>query len=438
MSYIPHSDQDRILMLKELGLNSLDQLFHEIPEHLKLKKELNIPCKLNEQALFDFFLKASNQNTHAAELDWFLGAGLYDRYIPSVVGAVLSRGEFLTAYTPYQPELSQGYLQTIYEFQSMIAEFYGMEVSNASVYDGATASAEAALMAARLTGKHKILVSKTLHPHYKEVLKTYCWASSLEFCEIEINEKFVADHNTACFILQTPNFYGILENLAQAKAIAIQKKALLIVISDPVAMGLLKPPGEYGADIVVGEGQQLGIPMSFGGPLLGLFTTKKEYIRSMPGRIVGRTRDKKGKTGYAMTLRTREQDIRREKSTSNICTNQALMALAATVYLTALGKNGIRSIATSTVQNAQYAAAALTKVGAKMKFNGKFFGEFVLELPENAAQVRDELLDHSILAGLPLGDFEPDLKNCLLVAVTEIRTKKQIDRFAEKLEKVIS
>ena len=239
-------------------------------------------------------------------------------------------------------------------------------------------------------------------------------------------------------ILQTPNFFGIIEDLKKSRAITDEQKALLVVVADPIAMGLLNPPGHYGADIVVGEGQQLGIPMGFGGPLLGLFTAKKKYIRRMPGRMVGRAKDREARTGYTMTLRTREQDIRREKATSNICTNQALTALAATVYLSALGKQGLKSIASSTVQNAQYAISVLTKAGAKRKFEGKVFGEFVLELPKDAAMVRDELLEHSILAGHPLGDIDSDLKNCLLVAVTELQTKKQIDRFAAKLKEVIA
>ncbi len=438
MSYIPHSDYDRISMLEYLGLSSLEDLFHDISQDLKLNRQLSIPNKLNEHALFEFFLKQSTENKDATQLDWFLGAGLYHRYIPSIVGTVLSRGEFLTAYTPYQPELSQGYLQTIYEFQSMIAGLYAMEVSNASVYDGATAAVEAALMSAHITGRDEVLVSKTVHPHYKDVLQTYCWAASLKFSEISLNEASSISKDTACLIQQTPNFFGIIEDLKKSRAITDEQKALLVVVADPIAMGLLNPPGHYGADIVVGEGQQLGIPMGFGGPLLGLFTAKKKYIRRMPGRMVGRAKDREARTGYTMTLRTREQDIRREKATSNICTNQALTALAATVYLSALGKQGLKSIASSTVQNAQYAISVLTKAGAKRKFEGKVFGEFVLELPKDAAMVRDELLEHSILAGHPLGDIDSDLKNCLLVAVTELQTKKQIDRFAAKLKEVIA
>jgi glycine dehydrogenase subunit 1 len=443
MTYIPHTEQDTREMLAYLGVSSIEELFREIPEHLLLKDELNIPSQLDEQALFKHFHQLASKNQDSIKLDWFLGAGIYDRYIPATVSAVLSRGEFLTAYTPYQPELSQGYLQTIYEFQTMIANLYEMDVANASMYDGATATAEAALMAAGITNRKKVLVSHTVHPCYRAVLKTYCSVASLEYVEISTEEGVTSDlssldPDTSCLILQYPNFFGILEDLSQAREITQNHGALLVVCADPIAMGLLKPPGAYGADIVVGEGQQLGIPMGFGGPLLGLFTCKQKDIRRIPGRIVGRTKDRSGHMGYTMTLRTREQDIRREKATSNICTNQALMALAATIYLTALGKNGLQSVARSTVQNTQYAIQQFAQQGLRLRFNKNVFGEFVLELPIHARLAQEKLLEKGIMAGLPLGDFYPKLENCLLIAVTELRTRAQIDHYVQKMKEFLA
>ncbi|MFM9872475.1 MAG: aminomethyl-transferring glycine dehydrogenase subunit GcvPA, partial [Fimbriimonadaceae bacterium] len=348
-----------------------------------------------------------------------------------------------TAYTPYQPEASQGYLQTIYEFQTMIAELFGMDLANASMYDGSTAMAEAAIMATYIKKRSKIACASAIHPHYKKVLGTYTWSLDLEVDTIADSNGATTDYSSlteehACLVVQYPNFYGIIEDLAEARKAADRVGALLVVVADPTACAILPPPGEFGADIVVGEGQPLGIPMGYGGPLLGLFACKEEFVRLIPGRIVGRTSDAQGRSGYTMTLRTREQDIRREKATSNICTNEALMALASTVYMSALGKNGMASVAESTVQNTQYAIQQLTQAGAKLRFEGKVFGEFVLEFPKSAATVRDALLKEKILAGLPLGPYDPTLENCLLVAVTEIRTKAQIDDYATKLAKELS
>lgn len=443
MPYIPHTDEDRREMLETIGATSIDELFREIPEALRVKGELNIQHSMDEARLTQHLGELARQNVNLSKTVCFLGAGIYDRYIPATVGAVISRGEFLTAYTPYQPELSQGYLQTIYEFQSMIAELFGMDIANASMYDAATAMAEAAILGHGLNGRHRLVVSQAVHPHYRQVLHTYAWSVGLEVQELPIEEGETRDYSTvggdsACVIVQYPNFFGVVEDLAAARDAARQAGALFIVVADPTAMGLLVPPGEFDADIVVGEGQPLGISMGFGGPLLGLFACKKEHVRRIPGRIVGRTTDHDDRPGFAMTLRTREQDIRREKATSNICTNEALMALAATVYLTALGKNGMRTVAETTVRNTQYAMAQLTKAGARVKFGGKVFGEFVLELPKNAKAVQTALLEEGILAGLPLGDHYKGMDNCLLVAVTESRTKAQIDDFATKLAKAIA
>lgn len=443
MPYVPHTESDVAEMLQTIGVNSIDDLFVDIPENLKLKGELNIPSRLDEHALLGKLQALSEQNTDLTRVTCFLGAGIYDKFIPATVGAVISRGEFLTAYTPYQPEASQGYLQTIYEFQSMVAELYGMDIANASMYDGSTAMAEAAIMATYIKKRNRVACARATHPHYRKVLGTYTWSLDLNVDEISDDNGATTDYSKltedhAALIVQYPNFYGIIEDLAEARKAADRVGALLIVVADPTACAILPPPGDFGADIVVGEGQPLGIPMGYGGPLLGLFACKEEFVRLIPGRIVGRTSDAQGRTGYTMTLRTREQDIRREKATSNICTNEALMALASTVYMSALGKNGMQQVAETTVRNTQYAIQQLTQTGAKLRFEGKVFGEFVLELPKSAESVRDGLLQRGILAGLPLGPYDPTLENCLLVAVTEIRTKTQIDDFANKLRAELS
>ncbi len=430
-------------MLATIGVGSIDELFREIPEDLRLKRDLDVPSALDESKLYAHLKELSERNVDLTKTVCFLGAGIYDRFVPSTVGAVISRGEYLTAYTPYQPELSQGYLQTIYEFQTMVAELYGLDVANASMYDGPTAMAEAAVMTHSLNKRPKIAVSQAVHPHYRQVLETYCWSLGLEVVELPVGQGKTDDFGglsdqAACVIVQTPNFFGVIEDLKQARSEADKAGAMLVVVADPTAAALLPTPGGQGADIVVGEGQPLGIPMGFGGPLAGLFACKREYVRSIPGRIVGRTSDAKGRTGFTMTLRTREQDIRREKATSNICTNEALMALAATVYMTTVGKNGIRSVAEDTVRNTQYAIHALTAHGGKLKYDHKVFGEFVLSLPKSAVEVRDKLLEKGILAGLPLGPYYNGMDNDLLVAVTETRTKAEIDRYALELAKALA
>ncbi len=443
MPYIPHSETDRQEMLATIGAASIDELFREIPENLRVAPgSLNLPPALDEYRLFSHMAEISKKNVNLQDVTCFLGAGIYDRYIPATVGAIISRGEFLTAYTPYQPELSQGYLQTIYEFQTMVAELYGMDIANASMYDGATSMAEAAILAHGLNGRTKIVVSDAVHPHYRQVLDTYCWSMTLTVDTISnvdgvTSDLSKVDSEAACLIVQYPNFFGGIEDLAAARKAADEAGAMLIVVADPVACALLKSPGAYGADIVVGEGQPMGVAMGLGGPMVGLFACKKDLVRRIPGRIVGRTEDHHGTPGYVMTLRTREQDIRREKATSNICTNEALMALAATIYMEALGKNGMTLVAEGTVRNTQYAMKALAGAGAKVRNAGKIFGEFVVELPKNAEDVRNALLEKGILAGLPLGDYYPGMENCLLVAVTEIRTKAEIERLASELAKAI-
>jgi glycine dehydrogenase subunit 1 len=444
MPYIPHTQEDRAEMLATIGVETIEELFAEIPENLRVEpRALNLPPALDEQRLTLHLREMALKNLNMADTACFLGAGIYDRYIPSSVGAVISRGEFLTAYTPYQPEQSQGYLQTIYEFQSMIAELYGCDLANASMYDGATSMAEAAIMATGVNGRNKVAVSEAVHPHYRAVLDTYCWSMGIEVVTVkhsdgETKDFSLVDQETACVIVQYPNFFGVIEDLHVVRDAARNAGAMFIVVADPVACALLQPPGELDADVVVGEGQPLGINMGFGGPMLGLFACKKEFVRRIPGRIVGRTKEAHGdRSGYVMTLRTREQDIRREKATSNICTNEALMGLAATVYMAALGKNGMRQVAESSVRNTQYALKRLTEAGGKLRFPGQVFQEFVLELPRDAAEVRDTLLQDKILAGLPLGGYYDDLKNCLLIAVTELRSKEQIDQYADALKKAL-
>ncbi|MCX7799639.1 MAG: aminomethyl-transferring glycine dehydrogenase subunit GcvPA [Fimbriimonadales bacterium] len=443
MPYIPHTEADRREMLAAIGVGSIDELFRDIPEELRLREPLDLPPSMDEYHLQRHFFQLASQNRSSANTLWFLGAGLYDRYIPATVPAVISRGEFLTSYTPYQPEFSQGYLQAIYEFQTMVANLYGMDMANASMYDGATALAEAAVMAHGLNGRPKVFVSEAVHPVWRQVVRTYCWAVDVEVVELPHTEGLTADYSAvddraACLIVQSPNFFGAIEDLGAARDAARKAGALFLVAADPTAMGLLPPPGEFDADVVVGEGQPLGIPMGFGGPLLGLFAFKRQFVRAFPGRIVGRTVDRNGNPGFTMTLRTREQDIRREKATSNICTNSALMGLCATVYLAALGKNGLRQVAETTVRNTRYAIDRLTTAGARLRFPARVFGEFVLDLGRDAAAVQRRLLDRGIMAGLPLGPFYPGMDGCLLVAVTECRLKDEIDRFADELQEALA
>lgn len=442
MPYSPHTAADVEQMLGVIGASSIDDLFREIPENLRVKGQLDMPSYLDEDRLFRHLAEISSKNLSLVDHVCFLGAGIYDRFIPASVGAVISRGEFLTAYTPYQPELSQGYLQTIYEFQSMIADLYGMNLANASMYDGATSMAEAAILAHGVNGRTKIGVSRGVHPHYRQVLKTYCWSVDLECVEIDTTDGATSDYSAvndqfACVIVQYPNFFGTIEDLAKAGEVCRSNGAMFIVVADPTACALLRPPGAFGADIVVGEGQPLGIAMGFGGPMLGLFACKQEHVRRIPGRIVGRTVDHDGNPGFCMTLRTREQDIRREKATSNICTNEALMGLAATVYMTVMGKNGMQQVAASSVRNTQYAMKKVVEAGAKLRFSHNVFCEFVLQLPKDPATVRDALIEEGFLAGLPLGPHYSELEDCLLVAVTETRSRKQIDDFASALGRAL-
>jgi glycine dehydrogenase subunit 1 len=407
-----------------------------IPESLLLKDSLNIPGPLSEMELLRQAKTLAAADSNLDDSICFLGAGVYDHYIPATVPAIIGRSEFYTAYTPYQPELSQGNLQAIFEFQTMICELTGMEVANASMYDCATGLAEAAMMASSITGRSRWLTATSVHPTYRETLKTYAWASGSELIETDRNGiltdvssvKAQLDDGVACVIVQSPNFFGAIEQLAELSAAAHEKGALFIICFNPISLGLLNPPGEYCADICVGEGQPLGVPTGFGGPMLGLFACRKEHMRHMPGRLVGATVDHEGRRGYTLTLQTREQHIRRERATSNICTNEALCALAATVYLSTLGKTGLKEVSNLCMQKAHYAAEQISKLpDFEIPFAGKFFHEFVVKSAKPISEINARLAELGIIGGLDLERFYPELAGHMLLCVTEKRTKQEID-----------
>jgi len=438
LAYISNTAADRAEMLAAIGVDEFSDLLAPLPEAIRLKGDLRIPPALDEAALVRHLSKIAARNTDLENNICFLGAGIYDHFRPSVVGALAGRGEFSTAYTPYQPEVSQGMLQAIYEYQTMICVLTGMDISNASMYDAATGLAEAALMAISLLDRTEVVALSSIHPHYRDVVKTYLDATGYEYKEVEYTGDAEADlaalhsavsDKTACILMQHPNFFGVLEDVGSIVGLAHQNGALAITCVDPISLGLLKPLSEYDVDIVVGEGQSLGNPMAFGGPLLGFFACKKKYIRSFPGRIVGATNDVEGRRGYTMTLRTREQDIRREKATSNICTNQALLALYATIYMCEMGKSGLRQVADLSLQKAHYAQQQLTALpGVTAHLPERpFFKEFVVHLPVTPQKVNSHLLTRNILGGLALGPYYPELQNGMLLCVTETKTREDID-----------
>lgn len=443
--YIPVTDEDEKEMLNSIGLNSLDELFSDIPESIKLKKSLSLPEGLSELELSRYLDSLANKNLSTSELTCFLGAGAYDHYIPALIKHIVSKSEFYTAYTPYQAEISQGTLQCIFEYQSMICELTGLDAANASMYDGATACTEAALMAVDSTRKKKILVSKTVHPETRKVVETYTKFKDIELIEIDMEDgvtdleklKSAIDNKTAGVILQNPNFFGIIEDVREVEKITHDNKALLIMSVDPISLGILKSPGELGADIAVGEGQSLGNNMSFGGPYVGFMATKAKLMRKMPGRIVGQTQGLDGKRGFVLTLQAREQHIRREKATSNICSNEALNALAAAIYLTTMGKKGIKEVAYQSTQKAHYAFNKVTNSGKfKPLFNKPFFKEFAVVSEKEPAIINDELLKNKILGGYSLGKNYASYKNALLFCVTEKRTAQEIDKLVSVMEGV--
>jgi glycine dehydrogenase subunit 1 len=433
MSYIPNTDADREKMLGAIGVQSLDDLFAPIPKPLQFQGELDIPARMDQMTLAKHLTRLAAKNLHADNTPCFLGAGIYDHYVPPTVAAITGRSEFYTSYTPYQPEMSQGVLQSIFEFQSLLCQLLSMDVANASMYDGATALAEAAIMAGELTGRKRLAVLGSVHPVYRHILDTYLRHMNLS-ADVITDADGVGDE-TAAVIVQQPSFFGTLEDMTRWSEAAHAKGALLIACVDPISLGLLTPPGEYDADIVVGEGQALGCPMGYGGPLLGFFACKNKFMRRLPGRIVGQTKDGDGKRAFVMTLRTREQDIRRERATSNICTNEALYALAASVYMATMGKQGMTQVAELCIQKAHYAAGEIARLpGYALAFPGQpFFKEFVIKTPADPARINEHLLSQGIIGGLPLGPHYSDMADAMLLCVTEQRTKDDIDALVAAL-----
>jgi glycine dehydrogenase subunit 1 len=441
MSFLTNSDLDIQKMLRFMGIEKFEQLINNIPEGLKLNKELNIPDALSEYEVSVLIQELANNNRLALS---FLGGGVYDHYIPAVIDTLISRSEFYTAYTPYQPEISQGTLQSIYEFQSMISELTCMDVTNASMYEGGSALAEAMLLACAHTNKKKILLAGSLNNRYKKILKTYSKNNGIRLMEIPVMDfrsdlnflKNNCNHETAAVIIQHPNYFGYLEEVLEIGEILKKYNALYISFYDPISLGLLMPPGEYNADIAVAEGQSLGIRQNYGGPYLGLFSVQSELIRKMPGRIVGLTKDLDGNQGFVLTLQTREQHIRREKATSNICTNSGLMALAATIYLSLLGKEGMKEIADLIVQKSYYLANKLNEIdGICLGCKHSFFKEFVVTLPVSTRFVLEELKKVGIFGGIDLR--ERGYEKHLLIAVTEKRKKTDLDLFISEIKKII-
>jgi len=440
MNYIPHTELEKKEMLKAIGVSSVDELFKCIPKELR-PKSFNIPEGKSEFEVIEYLKLLSRKN--ATNLTDFVGGGFYDHYIPAAVDALAGRSEFYTAYTPYQPECSQGWLQAIYEYQTVICELTGLDVSNASLYDGGTALYEATMMAVRLTGRKKIIVDSGVSLIYRTMLYAYTSNLSIEFIETPVvhgqscREDIYKhlDDQTAAVIVQNPNFFGAVDDFSDIVQQVHKYGALAIASVYPVSLGMLKSPGEMGIDIATGEGQSLGIPLSFGGPYLGFIAVKKEHMRQLPGRIVGATVDKDNKRGFVLTLQAREQHIRRERATSNICSNEALCALRALIYASLLGKTGFQELAKLNYQKAEFAKAALDKVnGVKVKRSAPTFNEFTVCLPKNADEVVCQMINKGFACGFPLGRFYKGLDNYLLVAVTEKRTKEEIVQFANSLE----
>jgi glycine dehydrogenase subunit 1 len=447
MTFIPTSPFERDAMLKTVGVKSLDDLFDAVPKKHRFPA-LNLPPALTEMEAASLLSEMASSNENVREhMISFLGAGAYNHYVPSVVDHMLRRGEFYTAYTPYQPEISQGTLQAIFEYQSLMSNLTGMEVSNASHYDGATATAEAVNLAyAQFRGKRKkLVISPSLHPQYREVIRTYTQGMGVETADVAAADQTSGpdsliqhiDENTMIVIVQYPDFLGRIYDYKKLIDVAHEKGALVCVVANPTALLMLKTPAEMGADMVVGEAQPFGIPIWYGGPYLGFFTTKKSYVHKMAGRLIGETIDARGQRAYVLTLTAREQHIKRERATSNICTNQGLLALACCVYMASLGKTGLQEVANLCYQKAHYAATELAKVrGFRVPFKEPFFHEFVLQCPKPASEVNQYLLENQIFGGYDLGNDYPSLKNHLLIAVTEMNSREEIDTLVEVLKEM--
>lgn len=440
--YLPMTEQDQKEMLAAIGVSSVEDLFSDIPEKVRFQGNYSIKPAKSESALLKELTKLAQKNADAKANVSFLGAGVYDHYSPVIVDHVLSRSEFYTAYTPYQPEISQGELQAIFEFQTMICELTGMDVANSSMYDGATALAEAGMLSAGTTNRKKILLSSAVHPEAKEVVKTYAKGQYIEVIEIPHNEGItdiealeeMVDDTVAAVMIQYPNFFGRVEPLKDLEAIIHAHKSLFVVSSNPLALGALTPPGKFNADIVVGDAQPFGIPMGFGGPHCGYFAVTSKLMRKVPGRLVGQTVDDNGQRGFVLTLQAREQHIRRDKATSNICSNQALNALAASVAMTALGKHGVKEMAIANIQKAHYAKTKLKEAGFEIVYEGPSFNEFIIKCNSSISAVNRALLEKGIIGGYDLGRDFKQLENHMLIAVTELRTKEEIDEFVAEME----
>ncbi len=444
MRYIPNTEADRRQMLEAIGVGAIEDLFADIPEPLRLRRPLKIPPALAEAEVVKRLRALAAQNADAERYNSFLGAGCYDHFSPAIIGHLVLRGEFLTAYTPYQPEISQGTLQALFEYQTLVCQLTGMEVSNASMYEGASATAEAILMAHRITGRSEVVVARAVHPEYRQVARTYAAQVGLVFREAAFTEAGATDlaavqqacgPQTACLVVQSPNFFGGVEDLTPLAEAAHAVGALcLVVVAEPIALGLLKAPGECGADLVAGEGQGLGTGLNYGGPALGFLATRDRFVRQLPGRLVGQTVDRGGRPGFVLTLATREQHIRRERATSNICTSESLIALMASIYLVSLGPQGLREVALQNLRKAAYAKARLAKVpGCAVRFRGPTFNEFVLQTTKKPATLLAQLRRKQILGGVALGRWYPELPDGLLVCVTEQKTRADIDALAAAL-----
>lgn len=442
--YIPHTAEDEKQMLEAIGLTSVDELFADVSDEVALKGDLNLKPAMSELEVSRHLNKMAEKNCSLDKLTCFLGAGAYDHYAPSIIDHIISRSEFYTSYTPYQPEISQGTLQYLFEYQTLICDLTGMDVSNASLYDGGTAIAEAALMACDVNRKKEILVSKTVRPEAIEILKTYAHVQNLQVVEVDMKDgvtdleklQELASDKTAAVIIQNPNFFGIIEDIkATEELVHKNKKSSLIVSVDPISLGILQRPGDLNVDIVVGEGQAMGIPLSFGGPYLGFIAASSKFMRKMPGRIVGQTEDLDGKRSFVLTLSAREQHIRREKATSNICSNQGLNTLVAAIYMITMGKEGLREVALQTTKKAHYALDKITESGKYKKvFDQPFFKEFVISSDIDVDEIHKSLKKEDIIGGYRLkNDFE-DYKDSILYAVTEKRTKEEIDKLSHVLE----